>query len=125
MQSLRGFFHNYPLPQIAAVYLFGSREKGVPRLQSDVDIGVVLKPSSHLSTREIIKLSMEIDEKISPLESDVKILNDLPVHIAHNILRHAKLILCTDEIADADFREHLVSEFFEMKPLLEEFYKSL
>ncbi len=38
---------------------------------------------------------------------------------------HAKLIYCMDEIAGADFRKHLVAEYFEMKPLLEEFYKNL
>jgi predicted nucleotidyltransferase len=125
MQSIRGFFHNNPLPEMAAVYLFGSRGSGVPRTRSDVDIGIVLKPEKHLSTSEIIKLSMEIDDVLSPLETDVKILNDLPVHVTHNILRRAKLIYCVDEIADADFREHLVAEYFEMKPLLEEFYKAL
>ena len=125
IQSLGGFFRNNPLPQIAAVYLYGSRESGDPRPQSDVDVGVVLKPGACLSTSEVMKISMEIDDTLSPLETDLKILNDLPVHVAHNILRHAKLVYCADEIADADFREHLIAQYFEMKPLLEEFYKTL
>jgi len=125
IQKLRTFFQSHPVPELAAIYLFGSRASGSSRPLSDVDVGLILKPGTRLSAQDIIALSLELDVELSPLETDVKVLNDLPVHIAHNMLRQAQVIFSADEIADADFREHLVAEYFEMRPLLNEFYKSL
>ncbi|OLS15089.1 MAG: hypothetical protein RBG13Loki_1276 [Promethearchaeota archaeon CR_4] len=125
IQKLRTFFQNHPVPELAAVYLFGSRASGGSHRLSDVDIGLILKPGTRLSSQDIIALSLELDVKLSPLETDVKVLNGLPVHIAHNMLRQAQVIFSADEIADAEFREHLVEEYFEIRPLLDEFYKSL
>ncbi|HMF33171.1 MAG TPA: nucleotidyltransferase domain-containing protein [Candidatus Lokiarchaeia archaeon] len=124
-QKLRAYFQNSKSDDIISVYLFGSRIVGPHAEDSDLDIGILMRAGYLLPNDTLFTLMEDIATIVHPLVPDVKILNELPVRIQHNVLKNAQQIYCADEIADADFREDLFQKYFELKPILQEFYDAL
>jgi predicted nucleotidyltransferase len=124
-KKLRIFFQNLGPSDVVSVYLFGSRVNGPHFESSDLDVGILMREGYQLTNDALFTFMADIETLTQPLIPDIKILNELPVRVQHSILKNARQIFCTDDIADANFREQLYQKYFDLKPILQVFYDAL
>ena len=110
-------FEPYP---ILFAYLYGSYAVEQTHPFSDLDIAVYANP---LSIREKLDLEMSMALKIdqtldSEISSDIRILNDLPLAIAGEIITDGVLIYSKDEKTRVDYETKLRSAYFDFLPFL-------
>lgn len=113
-------------PEVAAVYLYGSQAKGVAKRSSDIDLAVLATDKSSytgLNSPQILftqELSRALDKKV-----EVQDLKTVRIDFAHRVLTEGKLIHSNNEKVRIMFEESVFRRYFDLKPFLDEFYKSL
>src|SRR3990172_2240353 len=78
---------------VVTAYIFGSEAKGTSGLLSDIDIAVFVHEG--VSKAERFDLRLRISSELSAVMSrqvDLVVLNDSPVQLSYEIIRHWKLI---------------------------------
>ncbi|HMF30792.1 MAG TPA: nucleotidyltransferase domain-containing protein [Candidatus Lokiarchaeia archaeon] len=119
------FFRTLQDPAIASVYLYGSRVEGFAGPSSDLDVGLVLCPGQNFGLKKLLGMMVDLDAEIRPVICDLRILNDMPLHVIYPIMKRAQLLDVYDEKTDASFRETLILKYFDFKPIIEEFYRAI
>ncbi len=103
---------------VLAAYLFGSRAQGRARPQSDVDIAVLLREDLDSEARLFRRLSLgdALEQRLGrPV--DLVVLNDAPLRLRHQVLRHGKLIFERDREARVEFEVRTGKLYADMKPV--------
>jgi hypothetical protein len=92
-------------PDVAFAYLFGSVAKGRSGPLSDVDVAVYLSPTGDARSRfkRRLQLMSKLSKTLKRGEVDVVPLQDAPVDLAFEILKHGKLIFSKDDEAKVTF----------------------
>lgn len=107
---------------ILAVYLFGSRALGREVPESDVDVGVVLDPDTHLATEarfEIrLRLIGDLIHALGENEVDVVILNEIPAPFAAKIIREGVRVHVTDQERAREFERDILLRAADLIPFL-------
>lgn len=106
-------------PEVATVYLYGSQARGDARPDSDIDLGVLMIDKKNF---------YHYDSDLSSLtkrEVEIQDLHECRVDFAHRVLCKGNLLLSNNEKARVDFEEKIFRNYFDMKPFLDEYYKSL
>jgi predicted nucleotidyltransferase len=103
------------LPDVAAVYLFGSCCRGEPRPDSDIDLAIVPLPDVwERPGWAPWHLEADVARLLRPLDGhpfDVSVLSPRNVRFAFEVIRTGRRVLCPDpEAADA-FAERVVRRF--------------
>ena len=104
--------------KILALYAFGSRAveiSGFVRGQkvplqwanSDVDIGVQLKPGRYLSAKERVQLAIELEDLLDVNRVDLVILSDADPLLALEVVR-GELLYCADADAQAEYELYVL-----------------
>jgi predicted nucleotidyltransferase len=81
-------------PDVAALYLFGSRAAGTASARSDVDLAVVLREDLDADARWRKRLDLIGDacERLGTDAVDVIVLEDAPIVLGHRVLSRGKLL---------------------------------
>jgi predicted nucleotidyltransferase len=81
-------------PDIAAVYLFGSRAAGKPGPRSDVDLAVVLRDDFDTDARWRKRLDLLADasRRLGTDGVDLVVLEDAPTVLAHRVLARGRML---------------------------------
>lgn len=112
---------------VIVAYLFGSVAEGVARADSDIDFAILLP--SDIDTNEQWKrqLSMmsSIGERLHRDNVDVVVLNKAPVELQHQVLKHGKILYCSDGQARVDFEVAVLRRYFDTQPQRELYYRFL
>jgi predicted nucleotidyltransferase len=108
-------------PNVAAVYLFGSRARGTARPDSDVDLGVLYRssPAATLLDQPFgqqVELSSELGAAV-----DIVVMNTAPADLIHRILRDGKLLLEADKSCRIAFEVRARNEYFDLLPILQRY----
>ena len=122
-QALRGFFGSQA-PEVIAAYLFGSVARGTSRTTSDVDVAILLArpPVAGLAG---LPLDLETDlERLLGVRAQVVVLDRAPVDLVHRVLRDGKLLVDRDPSARIAFEVRARNEFFDLKPVLDQYRAS-
>jgi hypothetical protein len=79
-------------PEIATVYLFGSRARGVAFAHSDIDLGLILASGldGDQRWRKRLDLLRSATEVLGTDAVDLVVLEDAPIVLAHRILRDGR-----------------------------------
>ena len=105
---------------IAAVYLFGSSARGTATGVSDIDIGILFH--STIAASRYFDLKLEYLSRIMAVlrteKVDVVILNQAPLHLAHEIVSHGNLLLDRDSRQRAAFEADRIGRYMDFKPFL-------
>ena len=103
---------------IALVYLFGSRVKGVAAVDSDLDIALLFRetPQDPLALREIALFSVEL-RKLFHAKFDVVSLNNAPLLLKYEVVAHGQLLYCDDETERINFEVSVIKEYIDEEPL--------
>jgi predicted nucleotidyltransferase len=115
-----------PDTDILFAYLYGSSVNDPDLFQSDIDVGVYLKPGD---LKEYVKKEEQLTAfLVSHLHNDridLRIINALPLLLKYSILRDGILIFSRDELERVDFETTSMIRFFELKPYLDEYNRIL
>lgn len=100
-------------PSVLVAYLFGSRAIGRHRPESDVDVAVLLDPSSADPER----LRADLQRAVAPLRLDLVVLDAAPVALAYRVLRDGRLLVCRDDAARTSFWARTMDRYLDMAPV--------
>jgi hypothetical protein len=101
-------------PDVAAIYLFGSRAGGHPGPRSDVDLAVVLRAGLEPAARWGKRLDLAADacRRLGTDAVDLVVLEDAPTVLGHRALAHGVLLGDREprrrvEVAERILRQYL------------------
>jgi predicted nucleotidyltransferase len=102
-------------------YLYGSYAGGVPHRFSDLDIAVFVREIDPAACLELeLTLSLRIDKALDhAAQSEVRIINHLPLVVKGRILTDGVIIYCVDEAARVDFECGVRRAYFDFLPVLQ------
>src|SRR4029453_10668494 len=96
-------------PDLAAIYLFGSRAGGRGGLRSDVDLAVVLREDLDADARWRKRLTLLSDacRRLGTDAVDLVILEDAPAPLGHRVLKGGRLLRDALPKRRAQVAEHI------------------
>lgn len=110
---------------VAAAYLFGSAARG--REAEDLDLGVLL--AGGVPYRDDLeaeaKLIAALQDRMSEVEIDVRILNRQPLPFQFNVVKTGRLLACPDPGARVRFETRVFQAFSDLEPYLERYDRCL
>ena len=101
---------------VVTAYIFGSEAKGTSGLLSDIDIAVFVHEG--VSKAERFDLRLRLSSELSAVMSrpvDLVVLNDSPVQLSYEIIRHGKLIFCSDNSTRVDLEVAILSRYLDRR----------
>lgn len=115
-------FSNHP---VLFAYLYGSFATGCVHPFSDIDIAVYTARASPAKSLELeLMLSLKFDEKLNcKSNSEVRIINNLPLVIKGQILSDGFLIFSANEVERVDFETRVRSAYFDFLPVIQNYQK--
>jgi predicted nucleotidyltransferase len=102
-------------PEVAAVYLFGSRARGGAGPRSDVDLAVVLHEALGADARWGKRLALLADasQRLGTDAVDLVVLEDAPAAVGHRILRHGRLLSEARPRRRANVAERILAQYLD------------
>lgn len=109
------------LHEIELAYLFGSQVRGQAGPLSDVDVAILLADTIDDDTAFDLRLRViqGLMELLHANEIDVIILNQAPPALRYRVLYDGTLLYCRDRRTMIKFYARTVSEYLDLKPMLE------
>jgi len=107
-------------------YLYGSYARGEAIPQSDIDIAVFVRkdfPDDDYLNLEL-NLSIELDKLGLGAETEVRVINRLPLLMRGEILTEGHLIYCRDDSTRVEFETATRDEYFDFLPVHREYQKA-
>lgn len=109
------------VPELAAVYAYGSRAGGHPLPLSDLDLTVVLRDDPR--DRDPLfaeRLSARIASALrTPVEIDVHVAEDLPLPVRGRVVTEGRLLFQSDPSRRVAFETATRRLYFDFLPFLE------
>ncbi len=101
------------IPEVVAIFLFGSQAKEETKPISDIDIAVIVDNPSREIEADIGSFS---SQKI-----DLVLFHRLPLHIKFEVLKYGKVLYIRDEEYLTDIELNVLREYLEFS----HFYKNI
>src|SRR5262245_30954977 len=102
-------------PDVAAIYLFGSRASGRGGPWSDVDLAVVLREGLDASARWQKRLSLLGDacQRLGTDAVDLVILEEAPAPLGHRVLKRGRLLRDSSPTRRVDVTERILARYLD------------
>ena len=105
------------LPDLAAVYIFGSVARGSARADSDVDIGILYRKTPAATfANQAFDIAADLSEKLGRT-ADVVVMNGAPVDLVKRILRDGHIVVERDRSARIAFEVRARNDYFDLLPI--------
>ncbi len=103
--------------EVSAVFLYGSRARGTPRLSSDADVAVLFgkRPTNGFAAK--VRYSCDL-EKLLGIQTDVAVLNEADPLLRIQVLTKGREVLVRDKAVLDEFRSRSQREYWDFIPLL-------
>ena len=107
-------------------YLYGSYAGGVPHRFSDLDIAVYVEGLDTKACLDLeLSLALSIDEQLDHVvQSEVRVVNHLPLVVKGKILADGELIYSIAEDKRVDFESQVRQAYFDFLPVIIEYQKT-
>ncbi|MCX7796353.1 MAG: nucleotidyltransferase domain-containing protein [bacterium] len=111
---------------VALVYLFGSYILGTHNELSDIDLGVVLLKPYNGDYLSLFNFLYVIFSEVYPREEiDIVFLDKAPLNLRFEVVTTGKILYRVSKEFEYNYKERVMKEYIDMKPLLEEQNKTL
>jgi uncharacterized protein len=109
--------------RIVAVYLFGSNTDGTAHPQSDIDIGIMIEPTSEkpFTMDDEIELEIQIEAVLKTDNFDLVVINKVPLILQFRIISPAQHIYIANDDRRCNLEERIILEYYDFSPRLREF----
>lgn len=118
IEQMKAFLENQR--DVIAAYLFGSYAKNKEGVLSDVDVAVLL--DNRLSEPKRFNLRLELITKISAIlgikeaeKLDVIIMNDAPINLNYEIIKHGKILFAKDAGERIRMESKILSKYLDRR----------
>jgi predicted nucleotidyltransferase len=107
-------------------YLYGSYAKGLSHPFSDLDVGIFVEGLDRTACLNLeLSLSLRIDENLGhAVQSEVRVLNHLPLVVKGRILADGELIYSRDENKRIEFETQVRKAYFDFLPVIHQYQKA-
>lgn len=107
-------------------YFYGSHAKALSHPFSDLDIGVYIEDRNIKACLDLeLSLALRFDEKLDHrFQSEVRILNHMPLSVKGRILGEAKLIYSRDEEQRVAFEARVRCAYFDFLPVIRQYQQA-
>jgi predicted nucleotidyltransferase len=113
VKKLTDCLGKYP---VVIAYLFGSAAKDSSGVLSDVDIAVFVDKGVDKSQRFDLRLRLSNElSSIMNKRVDLVILNDSPVQLSYEVIKHGKTIFCKNKSVQVDFETEILSRYLDRR----------
>lgn len=113
LQFISEHLGKYP---VVFAYLFGSQAIGRQTPLSDMDIAVFLEKTASRSERFDIRLRLSNElSAVLKTRADLIVMNDIPVQLAYEIIKHGKALFCRDRDARVDTETEILSRYLDRR----------
>jgi hypothetical protein len=104
-------------------YLYGSYAKGLSHRFSDLDVGIYVEGLDMKASLDLeLMLSLSIDEDLGHVvQSEVRVLNHLPLVVKGRILADSELIYSRDESERIEFETQVRKAYFDFLPVIQQY----
>ena len=104
-------------------YLYGNYAKGLSHPFSDLDVGVFVEGLDTKACLDLeLSLSLLMDEKLDhAIQSEVRVLNHLPLVVKGRILSDGELIYSKDEAKRIEFETQVRKAYFDFLPVIHQY----
>ncbi len=118
-RRLRSVFQD--VPEVAAVYLFGSVARGEDSERSDLDLGLLLRADRPEDERHrfLGDLAARLEAAAAPRTVDLVVLNAQGPVFCHEVLLEGRLIYESDRERRVDFESDTIVRALDFRPTLE------
>lgn len=112
---LASFFGGYP--QVAAVYLFGSRARGTANRLSDLDLAVLLGDDAPITETKIVLLTGLAEAGFA--NADLLVLNNTPPLLRFEAVKHNRLLYARADFDAPGFFSRSILVYLDFAPFLD------
>lgn len=111
--------------RIIAAYLFGSHADGSAYEESDLDLGIMVDPTSgrEFTLDDELDLEVKIESVLKTDRFDLIVVNRVPLTLQFRIISPAKLIYVRDDDKRCEMEERIMVKYYDFQPRLREFNK--
>lgn len=121
---LGGYFAGHA--EVIAAYLFGSQAKGKATADSDVDIALLLSPDFDLQEYFMYRIERMVElEQFCQSPVDVVILNQAPLVLRNQVLKHGRLVYERDHRQRVAFEVRSRQAYYDFQPMLALLHRAL
>ena len=108
------------MPNIVALYLFGSQARERAGPLSDVDVAVLLDQGVTADHYFDLRLQylQQLSDQLQRDDVDVLILNEAPPALAYRVLWDGKLLFCRDRTVLAAYKAATVTTYLDFEPII-------
>lgn len=106
-------------------YLYGSVAKDIVSPFSDLDIAIYVEGLDRKKSLNLeLSLSLKLDTLVNNIiESEVRIINYLPLTVQGNILTTGILIYCQNEAKRVNFETNIRMAYFDFMPAIRRYQR--
>ncbi|HHT09206.1 MAG TPA: nucleotidyltransferase domain-containing protein [Candidatus Atribacteria bacterium] len=106
---------------ISLIYLFGSSIIGTQRAESDIDIGVVFEKPEGIKNTMILfeELYQSLSQDFPDRDLDIVFLDFAPLTLQFEVVTTGKVIYRVSREFEYDYKEKIIKEYIDFKPLLD------
>jgi predicted nucleotidyltransferase len=111
---------------VNSVYLFGSRVDGTASLDSDYDLGILLRHFNQERHTTLFACELEADLRhAARIPIDVVLLQRAPVILKYTIIAEGQVIYCVDSDYRTDFEDIVIRDYLDFRPFLDMYYHDM
>ena len=115
---------------VVAIYLFGSRARGVEHPLSDYDYAVLTRESGHRRGGPLYTALYDVLSEVSPrtIENDVLdivFLSEAPLELRFHVIRYGELLYDADPPLRMDFESRTTLLYCDFRPILDEMDRAI
>ncbi|MGB9715227.1 MAG: type VII toxin-antitoxin system MntA family adenylyltransferase antitoxin [Thermodesulfovibrionales bacterium] len=101
---------------ILFAYLFGSQVNDKTTKLSDIDLAVFIDKKISKSERFDIRLRLTNSlSAVAGKRVDVTVMNDIPIQLAYEVIKHGKVILCRDRDTMVNTEVEILSKYLDRR----------
>jgi predicted nucleotidyltransferase len=107
-------------------YLYGSYAMGLAHRFSDLDVGIFVESAKTRACLDLeLSLALRVDEMLDhTVQSEVRVLNLLPLVVKGRILAEGELIYSRDEKKRIEFETQVRQAYFDFLPVIHRYQEA-